>query len=188
MDYYVELNLSEQMDYAKSKAWQTRISFAKYPTILPEVADFMIENESDPKIFSGICQRLFEKSDSNLWPSTLSKAARKKVELIGINQQFDYALVNIALHLNTDIDTLQYLYGLNDKHIGWGLANNPNTPKAILTELAKVNYFDIDDALLSNPNTPEEIKTMIRKRYPDGFFSCGYYYELKGIKVKASGN
>ena len=44
---YVELNLPEQMKYAKSSSWETRIHFATYPAILPEVADFMIENEKD---------------------------------------------------------------------------------------------------------------------------------------------
>lgn len=192
---YVELSLSEQMEYAKSPSWQTRIQFANYPAILPEVADFLIENEKDPKVFYVICERLFRKSNSNIWTSTLAKAARKKVELCGVAQNTDpntintdQALIGIALHLNTDVDTLKYLHELNDKHIGWGLANNPNTPKAILTELAKVDYFDIDDALLYNPNTPEEIKPMILERYPNGLLSCGYYYDYNHIKVVASGN
>lgn len=192
---YTELSLSVQMKYAKAPSWQTRINFATYPTILPEVADFMIENEKDPKVLSRICERLFRKSNSNIWTSTLAKAARKKVELCGVAKSTepdtintDQALIGIALHLNTNVETLEYLHSLNDKHIGWGLANNPNTPKAILIELAKVNYFDIDEALLFNPNTPEEIKPMLYERYPDGFFSCGYYYDLQNIKVEASGN
>lgn len=185
---YVELSLSEQMEYAKSYAWQTRIQFASYPAILPEVADFMIENEKDPKVLCRICERLFRKSNSNIWPTTLAKAARKKVELSGVSVEFDNALVNIALHLNTDVDTLKYLYALNDSHVNWGIANNPNTPKMDLVELSKLNVFEIDEALMYNPNTPEEIKTTVWERYPNGFFSTGYYYDYNNIKVVASGN
>lgn len=192
---YVELSLSEQMKYAKSYAWQTRIQFATYPAILPEVADFMIENEKDPKVLDRICERIFRKSNSNIWATTLAKAAKKKVELCGVAKSTDpetlvtdQALIGIALHLNTNVETLKYLYALGDNHINWGIANNPNTPKAILIELANIGIFDIDEALLHNPNAPEEIKPMILERYPNGFFSCGYYYDIQGIKVEASGN
>ena len=175
------------MEYAKSPNWETRLHFATYPGLLPEVADFMIENEKNSNVFVRICIRLFEIPNSNIWPSTLAKAARKKVKLLGVNEDCDDALIRIALHLNTDVETLKYLYEINNKRINWGVANNPNTPKTILSELANINNFEIDVALLNNPNTPEEIKPTIRKRYT-GFFSCGYHYTHYGIKVEASGN
>lgn len=183
---WMELTLAEQMNYAKANDVMDRISFSSYP-VLPEVADFMI-NSGYKTGFSRICENLFRKSNSNIWSTTLAIAARKKVEFWGVDPEFDHALVNIALHLNTDVETLRYLYTLNDRHVNWGLANNPNTPKDILTELLKVKCFDIDDALLHNPNSPEEIKPTITARYPNGYFSVGYYYDYNNIKVVASGN
>ena len=183
---WMKLTLAEQMKYAKANDVMDRISFSSYP-VLPEVADFMI-NSGCKTGFSRICENLFRKSNSKIFPSTLATAARKKVEFWGVDPEFDHALVNIALHLNTDVETLRYLYALNDRHVNWGLANNPNVPKAILTELAKLGIFDIDEALLHNPNSPEEIKTTIEERYPNGYFSVGYYYDYNNIKAVASGN
>ena len=155
----------------------------------PELVDYIVEYETGQKLLR-MCSGLFNKPNTNVWASTLAKAA-KKIVTYEIAEYCEFAgngLTGIALHLNTDVDTLTFLFRLNIRTINWGLANNPNTPKAILVELAKVNDFDIDEALLHNPNTPEEIKPMIWERYPNGFFSAGYYYDLKKIKVVASGN
>ena len=75
---WLELPLAKQMQYASSSNWATRIEFANYPAILPEVADFMIENEQVPKVLSEICRRIFYKSNTNIWSSTLAKTAKKR--------------------------------------------------------------------------------------------------------------
>jgi len=41
---------------------------------------------------------------------------------------------------------------------------------------------------MHNPNTPEGTRKMLYARYPNGFFSVGYYYDYNDIKVVASGN
>ena len=155
----------------------------------PELVNYIVEYETGEELFS-ICFGLFYKSNTNICSSTLTKAAKKLAtyDLTAYCKSAGNALTCIALHLNTDVETLRYLYSLNNRYINWGLANNPNTPKDILSELTNLNVFDIDDALLNNPNTPKEIRNVIWERYPNGFFSCGYYYDLQKIKVEASGN
>lgn len=181
----VKLSLDQQMKYAKSQSSQTRLELSKFE-LFPEVVDVMIKKENNPPVFSCMCANLFRPSDGNIWASTLKNAASKKVQLCGI-EEYDHTLCGIALHLKTDVETLQYLFTLNNNHVNWGLANNPNTPKELLNKLAEINEFNIDEALMFNPNTPEDTRKKVRARYGD-FFSCGYYYDLHGIKVKASGN
>ena len=40
-------------------------------------------------MFLDWCEAVFSKSNSNIWPSTLAKAARKKVESCGVDEDFD---------------------------------------------------------------------------------------------------
>ena len=185
---WLELSLEEQLEYAKSEDSEERMDFAKYP-VLPEVAEYMVEHETDGTVMGVLFGHLFSKSNNNVWASTLEKAAKKKVEICGVNNFCDYCLTRIALHLNTMVDTLKYLFTLNDPWVNWALASNPNTPQAILEELSNYNDRDIDIALIHNPNTGKETKEKVWSRYPHGMFTFGSYYEYTcGIKVKASGN
>lgn len=181
---WVKLNLAEQMTFAKSQDVMERVTFSIYP-VLPVVADYMIRHESHIIAFKKICENLFRTSNSNIWPSTLEKAARKKFELLGVDSEFDNALVSISLHLNINVETITFLFELNDRNINWGIASNPRTPKAILDKLADLNDPEINTALGCNPNTPEETRKKIKA--PRGFYP-GYYYTLQGIGVVASGN
>lgn len=189
----VKLDLAWQLKFAQSEDWEERFAISCYP-LFPEVVEYMVEHETDINVMPLIFSNLFSTPNSDILPSTLAKAARKIVELCGIPDEAKvgplyFSLTNIAMHLNTDLDTLKYLFELNSHPANWGLALNPNTPKKILNELAKVANFNIDEALIHNPNTPSETKDEIRKqRYPNGLFTCGYYYTLMGIKVVASGN
>ena len=183
---WVKLSLADQWKFAKSEDPEIRIQFSWYP-MSPEVADYMIEHETDKEVFARICTGLFYHSNTDISAGTLKKAARKKVELCGV-WETDIALAGIALHLNTDVETLTYLYGFNNRHVNWGLASNPNTPREILDELSDLNIFDIHDALLHNPNTSKETKDKLWLKYPGGFFTAGSYYEVNGIEIKASGN
>lgn len=183
---WVKLSLEEQLEIAKSEDVEKRLGFSKYP-VLPEIADYIVEHEKDKRVIERIFANLFMTPNSDIWSSTLAKAAKVKVEICGVSEH-DLALVNIALHLNTGVDTLEYLFTLNNNLVNWGLANNPNTPKAILDKLSELENFDVDDALLYNPNTSEETKEKLWARYKDGFFSTGYFYDHQGIKVTASGN
>lgn len=183
---WVKLNLEEQMKYAKSEEEDVRVAFSRYP-VLPEVADYMVAHEMNEWAMGLIFLNLFRTANNNVWASTLSKAARRKVEICGV-YEIDTVLSGIALHLNTDVDTLEYLFELNNTHINWALASNTNTPRVILEKLSNEEKFDILEALYFNPNVPEEIKTKVRKRLPETFFSVGSYYETIGIEIKASGN
>ena len=184
MDWFEEFTLEEQMEYAKAEDVEDRRDFSRY-SILPEVADYMVEHETDKRLMWAIFNNLFYKVNNNVWASTLSKAARKLVEVYGADHHSTDA---IALHLNTDVDTLEYLFELNNSHINWALASNPNTPRAILEKLSDEESFDIEEALYFNPNVPEEIKRKVRKRLPEAFFTVGSYYKAMGIEIKASGN
>lgn len=183
---WVKLSLEQQLKHAKSREAEERVAFSSYP-VLPVVADYMVGHEKDKRIIETVFRNLFEKPNSDIWASTLAKAARVKVEVAGVSE-YDNALTNIALHLNTDIETLEYLFTLNNHHVNWGLACNPNTPKAMLDKLSEIDEFNLDEALLYNPNTCEETKNKIWARYKNGFFSVGYFYDLKHIEVVASGN
>jgi len=185
---WIELSLDEQLEYAKSEDSEEREHFARYP-VLPEVAEYMVEHETDETVMEHLFGNLFRVPNNNIWASTLEKAAKKKVKICGVNQRMDYCLAGIALHLNTTVDTLKYLFTLNNSHINWALASNPNTPKVILEELSNCDNRSIDDALLHNPNTGKETNEKVWSRYPHGMFTCGSYYECCfGIKVEASGN
>lgn len=176
-----KLSLEEQMKFAKSEDEDIRIELASFE-LSPEVADFLIRNEKDNIVLWKIMIRLFNRPDSNIWPSTLKFAARQKRRL---GKYYEDPLSCIALHLNTDVKTLKYLYRLNNHHIHWALAENPNTPQKKLNKLAKKKHESIDHALLHNPNTPEKTKKGITC---SGFFPCGSYYETYKIEIKASGN
>lgn len=184
--FEVKLSLDEQMKHAKSQSSATRLELSKYE-LFPEVVDVMIKKENNPGTFFCMCTNLFRKANSGIWASTLKEAAEKKVKLCGMKDEYDHALCGIALHLNTDVDTLRYLFTLSNHYVNWGLANNPNTPKELLNKLAEINEFNIDEALMYNPNTPEDTCKKVRARY-GSFFSCGYWYDLHGIEVQASGN
>jgi len=183
---WVKLNLAEQLKYANSKDPIERLQFSLYP-VLPEVADYMVFNEKDKSIMPSVFSNLFRGMNNDIRPSTLAKAAKKKVEVCGVSE-FDTALAAIALHLNTDVDTLRYLFELNNSQINWGLAENPNTPKEILNKLSDIGKHDIDLALIHNPNTPDETRQKLLERLPSFCFSAESYYALHGIEVEASGN
>lgn len=184
--FEVKLSLDEQMRHAKYGSRATRLELSQYE-LFPEVVDVMIKKENNPDTFFWMCNNLFFKANSGIWASTLKEAAEKKVNLCGMKDEYDHALCGIALHLNTDVDTLWYLFTLSNHYVNWGLANNPNTPKELLNKLAEINEFNIDEALMYNPNTPEDTCKKVRARY-GSFFSCGYWYDLHGIQVEASGN
>lgn len=183
---WVKLSLEQQLAHAKSEDVEERLGFSKYP-VLPEVADYIVDHEKDKRVIERIFANLFTIPNSDIWSSTLAKAAKIKVKIAGVSE-YDSTLVNIALHLNTDVDTLAYLFTFNNNFVNWGLANNPNAPKIMLEQLSEIGNFDVDDALLHNPNTSEETKAKLLARYKDGFFSTGYFYDHQGIKVVASGN
>lgn len=170
------LTKEEQMDFATSTDEDLRESFASLPDILPEVVDYMLEKEDCVQIR----RMLLIASNSNIWTSTLSKAARKETD--------EFILQSIALHLKTDVETLEYLAELNIHKVNWGLSCNPNTKKQRLDKLADINDNGINSALLKNPNTSKETCEKILSNDEFGRWDGFYYYTVSGIKVVASGN
>lgn len=184
---------NEQMEFAKNENVLERISFSACP-VLPEVADFMIENETHSGALSVLCENLFHRPDSEIWTSTLAKAAKRKVEEVGVDYNEEHyaelGLTAIALHLNTDVATLRFLFTLNHEHINWGLANNPNTPQDILDELADNPSSEVHGAVYNNPNASNDTIKKIKDKYHFNHKPNvnALWYAFYKIKIKASGN
>ena len=186
----IKLTIEEQMEYAKSKNPFVRKSISTYPSILPEVVEYLVENETAKGFIGEMYASMFRRSDSDVWTSTLAKAARKKVE-IGIDDFIDNALGFIGLHLNTDVDTLKYLFEQDNRYINCSLAQNPNTPKVILDKLADNNDVEMAIMLLENPNTSEQTKEKIKAGMKEEeiiFIDSRSWYDWNNIKIVASGN
>ena len=170
------LTKESQMEYARSKNVEDRIALATYPYILPEVVDYMLEHEE----ILAVKRSLLKHPNSNVSTETLAKVARREKD--------EDVLASVALHLNTDTDTLEYLAGLNMRHLNWAVASNPNTKQKVLEVLAYSKVDDVRHAVFLNPNTPEETRERLEKEFKGSFWSAESWYDHHGIVVVASGN
>ena len=122
-------------------------------------------------IIRKIYTTLFFHPDSNIWASTIAKAARKTE-----NQA---TLHDIALHDNTDIDTLEYLMSLKQSFVNHGLATNPRMTGQMLDILANEYESSVGLLILSNPSVTEETKAKILEKYKDDYW---FNIQLNGSK------
>ena len=170
------LDKESQMEYARSPHSEVRMAFATYPYILPEVIDYMLQNEESLLIR----KRLLLYPNSNILTTTLAKVARKEKD--------ESILISVALHLNTDADTLEYLFARGMKKLNWAIASNPNTKQKRLEEYATSKDEEVRHAVLLNPNTKEETRERLEKEFKGSFLSVESWYDIQEIKTVASGN
>lgn len=165
-----------QMTMARSVKVEEREALVQSTEIVPEVIDYMVDNEPYLTIRKG----LFRRANSSVWTNTLSKAAKKETD--------DYILARIALHLNTDADTLDFLSNNKENYVKWAVASNPNTRKDTLDKLFEVGSFEIANAILLNPNVRKETYEKILDSYKGKLFNMESFYDYNKIKIVASGN
>lgn len=170
------LNKESQMEYARSMHAEVRMALATYPYILPEVVDYMLQKEEQ----YAIKRRLLVKANSDIWASTLALLAQKEKE--------EDILIDIAHHLNTDVEVLEYLAELNMKRLNVAVASNPNTKQSRLDIYANSSNEEVRHAVFLNPNTSEETRKKLHEEFRESLCGVESWYDLRGIKTVASGN
>ena len=165
------LNAQELLEYVKTCSSKEKLKAAENRKLPPEVADYLVDCDVDEKTKKELYTTLFFHYDTNIWASTIAKAARKTE-----NQA---TLHDIAQHKNTDIDTFKYLMGLKKSFVNYGLACNPRLPSKMLDSLADEDDSSLALAILRNPSVTEETKAKILEKYKnDGWFDI----QLNGNK------
>ena len=170
------LDKESQMEYARSMRAEVRMALATYPHILPEVVDYMLQKEE----LYAIKRRLLSKADSNISSSTLALLAKKEKD--------EEILKDIAHHLNTDAEVLEYLAMFNMRRLNLAVASNPNTKQSRLDIYANSNNELVRHAVFLNPNTREETRKRLHEEFRESFWGVESWYDLRGIKTVASGN
>ena len=168
--------LEMQMQKAKSDDMIVQLELANRSDLFPEVVDYLIDNDRFWMAFNTI-----EQNNPNVFPETLKKATECVKEDIG--------LFTVLVHLNTPVEVLESPEWLANEYAILAVASNPNTPMKWLDFLADNESFELQKAVYTNPNTPKETKKRIKSQNPwYAFIGKKSYYQLKKIKVVASGN
>lgn len=168
--------LEMQMQKAKSDVMLEQLELAGRSDLLPEVVDYLIDNDRFWIAFNTI-----EHNNPSVLPESLRKATRCVTDDIG--------LFTVLVHLNTPTEILESPEWLANEYAILAVASNPNTPKRWLDFLADDESFEIQKAVYTNLNTSKETRKRIKSQNPwYAFIGKKSYYKLKKIKVFASGN
>lgn len=169
-------NLEKQMNMAKSNNMMEQLELAGRSDLLPEVVDYLVDNDRFWMAFSTI-----EKGNSNIFPETLHKAAMNEIDEIG--------LFTVLVHLNTPVKTLELSEWLENDYAILAIASNPNTPKELLDRLADSESIEVQKSVYTNLNTTKETRKKIRSQNAwYAFIGAKSYYKLKKIKIATKGN